>query len=224
MSDVSPLQKAMFERISLSLQYPISAFAGGKDAHTILSCCAPTLKSLLSEVAATQIRLAHPVDCPKVFKAPQPHEIPEKYSLQEHNRMTTRGGDYYQALFERAPEQFTSAMHYLWYHRHIPRNMHCMTLSHDTVFINDSTFRSILRDIFCALHKYPVESEQACAAWNSYEAREIHHLVNVMSGATLGINPHSEELWAEAKAEVDLMLKRRAKKQEDMIFLGLGGH
>jgi hypothetical protein len=217
MSDLPSSQKDMFARISSSLRNPISAFAGGKDPHTMLSCCGPVLEGMLSKVAATQIRLAHPVDCPLVFKAPLPHEIPERYSLEEHNRMTTRGGGYYLSLFSRAPQQFTDAMHYVFYLRHIPRNVHVK----DAVFINDATFRSILREIFVKLYDFPAGG----LMWNWHQAREIHHLVNVMGGASQGINPHCEELWEEAH-EFTLQMKQKGKKEEkqEFIFLGLEGH
>jgi hypothetical protein len=190
MSELSSAQKAMFDRISASSLYPISAFAGGKDSHTILSCCRHSLVGMLSQVAATQLRLAHPVECPVVFPVPDRSKLPVKYSLVELDRRTQRGVDYYECLHKRAPAEFNTAFHYLWYLRHIPRNVH----SRDTVFINDSTFRCILRQIFCKLHSasYVEHSE-----WNWYQAMEMHYLVKVMGCATKGLNPHCEEIWAD---------------------------
>lgn len=194
--------RAMFARISESRpKNPISAFAGGSDDTTILSCCAHVLVGMIPKVAATQVRLVNK-DLAAVFQPPHENELPPKYSLVHHNQMTTRDGRYYNGVFWSAPVEFTIAFNYKW--TFFPLIKTLPRTKQDAFFINCATFRGILR----AIHEKLCELSSHPKTWYLHDATEMHHLVNVMGCATRGLNPHCKELWEEAMEEAGLTRKR----------------
>jgi hypothetical protein len=200
--------RAMFARISGSrTKNPISAFSGGSEDTTILSCCAYVLVGMIPKVAATQVRLVNK-DLAAVFQPPHQSELPEKYSLVKHNQFTTRDGRYYNGLFHSAPVEFTIAFNYKWSLRPLVKTL--PWTKQDAFFINCATFRAILR----AIHDKLCELSSQPSTWNLHDATEMHHLVNVMGCPTRGLNPHCEELWEEAMAEAGATRKRMDAQKE----------
>jgi hypothetical protein len=125
-------------------------------------------------------------DFAKVFVPPTPEERVEKYSLEEASRWTRDGDAYYQKIYWEAPEQFKAAMLYKFAMRKLPCVNH-----QEAFFINCAVFRGLLKDIFYnLLYSQGVKFEPMVAL-------NVHNLVNIMSGPTLGIHPHSAVLWQE---------------------------
>jgi hypothetical protein len=197
----------MFARISASRTKPILSFAGGKEDEsgttTILSCCDHVLVSFFSQVAATPLRLVCK-DLGKVFKVPSEKPEPYKQTMSVlEMTQTSRSGSFYHECFEAAKPEFKTAFTYIFTLRKIHRNP-------NNIFMNDFTFRGILRDIFVALQKY--KNHQAVIhgipggihivdsshfeddIWN---AMSLHLYVNQMSSPSMGLNPHAGQIMQE---------------------------
>jgi hypothetical protein len=195
--------RAMFARISESRpKNPISAFAGGSDNTTILSCCAYMLVVMIPKVAATQVRLVNK-DLAAVFQPPRESELPEKYSLVRHNQFAMHHGAYYNGLFASAPVEFVIAFNYKWSFRSITKTL--SWTQQDCFFINCATFRSILKTI----HKKLSEPDSFLPSrFSVHDAQEIHHLVNVMSCPTRELHPHWREILDEAMARAGVIRRK----------------
>jgi hypothetical protein len=201
--------QAIFARISLSRTKKIYAFAGGEETPdgttTILSSCSHVLGSFFSSAAATPLRKVCK-EFGKTFKVPSVRPVPYAQSIDSEARWDLCI-TYYLKCYDYCPAEFIVAFNYMFCMRNVPSNVRLQ----NNFFMNDSTFRDILANIFKALSSNPFAF--AFSSPDEETMSRMHFMVLRIGDASLGINPYSRTLCSEwwEREKTNIVNTRRLK-------------